>query len=127
MREWWPDPPPSNEAILDEMFHERFEAYRRDHWLLKSKKDLKLIRRMNKRRVTSHQVRHLQSRNRSQMLNQFLTLNAQQYKDAPGRLSSHIMRNGIAGIGHTNKALRRLPLALACGWTSTGCDSRLPK
>ena len=57
------------------------------------------------------------------MLNQFTNVTAEQYRDAPARLSSHILRNGLAGIGHRNKALRRRPLALASRWASAACDA----
>ena len=58
------------------------------------------------------------------MLNQSVNVTVEQYKDYPGRLSNHLLRNGLAGIGHKNKALRRRPLALACRWSSRAFDAK---
>ena len=48
---------------------------------LRDKKELRIIQRWCKRRITHHHIRHLQPRNRSQMLNQSLNVTAEQYKD----------------------------------------------
>ena len=58
------------------------------------------------------------------MLNQSINVTAEQYKDYPGRISTHLLRNGLAGIGHKNKALRRRPLALASRWSPKAFDAK---
>ena len=46
-----------------------------------------------------------------------------QYKEAPARISAHLIRRGQAGLGHNNKALARQKLKVASQWESTGHDS----
>ena len=58
------------------------------------------------------------------MIDQVLNVTAEEYTEHPARISSHLLRNGLAGIGHKNKALRRRPLALACRWSSKACDAK---
>ena len=115
--------PPSNEVILYKMLEECFDDYKKDHWLLHNKRDLRIIQRWCKGRTNHHCIRHFKSRNRTQLLNQSIRVTAEQYKDYPGKLSNHLLRNGFAGIGHKNKALRRRPLSLACRWSSRVFDT----
>ena len=122
-RVWWPDAPEPPGVILMKMIEECFSEYKRDHWLLHSKKDIRMMRRWCRRRVNHHSIRHFKSRNRTQLLNQAVGITARQYKDMPGRISMHLLRNGTAGVGYRNKALRRRPLALAIDWSSRVYDS----
>ena len=76
------------------------------------------MRRWCKIRINEHHIRHYQARNRTQLLNQSIGATARAYLDYPNRISQHLLRNGLAGIGYQNKALRRRPFARAVDWSS---------
>ena len=79
-RQWWPRKPESNEVVLEKMLEECFDDYKKDHWLLHNKRDLRIVRRWCKRRINHHHIRHFQSRNRTQMLNQSVNVAVAQNK-----------------------------------------------
>ena len=124
-RIWWPEPAESINIVLQKMFIEHFEDYRKKHFLLKDKKDIRLMRRWCKRQVNQHDIRHYQARNRTQKLNQPIGATARAYRDYPNMVNQYLLRNGHAGIGSRNKALRRRPLAKAVDWTSRVHDTNI--
>ena len=82
-----------------------------------------MVERWCKRRISHHSIRHYKSRKRTQLLDQSIGVTARQYKDYPGKISHHLLRNCFVGVGFKNKALRRRPLALATDWSSRVFDT----
>ena len=95
------------------------------HWLIENRPSLIRIRRWSRRPVTVEEIRHLQDHKRPQLLSQLAGLTAEGYKEAPGRLGTHLLRNGWERLDYKNEALRRRPLALQSEWPSTANPTKV--
>ena len=50
------------------------------------------------------------------MLNQFVSIAQDEYKDAPARLSMNLLRRNYAGVVWVNKAVAKQKLSVAAEW-----------
>ena len=81
-RRWYPEPPPPDEVIYEEMFNKAFEL-NEHHWLIHSSQPQQFIVRVSTQKTTKDVVRHVLRANHSSMLNQLNSVTQAKYNDCP--------------------------------------------
>ena len=71
---------------------------------------------MSGKNIRPIDARRFKAKNRSALLNQFVSITQDEYKDALARLSMNLLRRNNAGVGWVNKAVAKHKLSIAAEW-----------
>ena len=90
--------------------------------MLHSTQALEFMQSFTKKKMTTHDARHLLRENRSSMINQMNSVTQAEYNECPARFAHHLIRRAHTGVGWKNNAVAKQTLPLASNWTSRGFD-----
>ena len=93
--------------------------------MFKSRQALRLIQKWSRKEMTAEDVAHFLHPNRTAMLNQNISVTAEEYKNAPSEFALNLLRRARAGLGFEPKVCSRSKLTKATKWTSEGHEANV--